>query len=244
MGQIDRIAHRSYRVQGWVLLLAVALGACSIDRSAIAPASIDALPAYVCACEPSAVSWRCAEFDDEYRCDSLAITPSNPLLEVTADASEPAGTRQFSEICETTTFTLDTAYEGQSSTDAATITVIDEGTPDLIDAAFGGHCVGGVIAWSNVELKEKLSGCIAILNTCNTSGYNLEITGEDGRNTRLAAGTCTAELNGTPTNFSVRRPAEYFPPPGTCGATVTARPESFTVNFAVACSRDLETCGH
>jgi len=255
----------------------VPLSGCDLDTSAIPPpsVSVSVVPAFICAGEEVAVSWDAGEQTDSPHCRPGLVSsgvghapsrdecifvdrsssPSLALWEDTDDV-DSQGTIGVS-VTETTTFTAHAtveSYEGSGRSFAldasATATVIEETEPPgptALPFTFVGDCAGATEMWHGVDLKERLSGCLEVLQVCNTGGDIIVLTdiADSTRTDTLAPTDCTEEFNGRGSDLDGRiEGLEATTGSPRCGEEITSGgPPSFGILVRVQCNRDLPSCG-
>ena len=257
-----------------LMAVLVPLSGCDLDTSAVPPPnlSVSVVPAFICTGEEVAVTWDAGEQTDSPACrpglvgggvgdvpsrDECILvdrssSPSLPGWEGAADIRSQ-GTIVVS-VTETTTFTAHAAvarYEGSGESVAldasATARVIQETEPPgptALPFTFAGACAGALATWTGVNLKDQLSGCLEVLEVCNTGAESIELAdAESGRRDTLTSDEpCTDVFNGRGPNLTGRI-SGFVAPPGLCGAERTSGvPPSFGILVRVQCNRDLPTC--
>ena len=156
-------------------------------------------------------------------------------------------------VAETTTFTAHAtvaSYEGSGVSFAldasATVRVIEETGPTTLPFTFAGDCEGATETWHGVDLKESVSGCLDVLQVCNTSGDIIVLTDaeDSSRDATLIPAGCTDVFNGRAPNLQGRiEGLEATTGPPRCGEEIeSGGPPSFGINVLVQCNRDLPSC--
>ena len=258
----------------WLMAALVPLSGCELQRSAEPPptVSVSVMPAFVCAGEEVAVTWDAGEQTDSPACrpglvgSGAGDSPSRDRCILVDRSSAPSlsrwegagdirsqGTIVLS-VTETTTFDAHAAvanYAGSGRSVAldasATVRVIEETEPPgptALSFTFVGGCAGALATWTDVNLKDETSGCLEVLQVCNTSAESIELVdAESGRRESLTPDdNCTDAFNGRGPNLTGSI-LGFVTPSGICGADVTTGvPPSFGIRVLVQCNRDLPSC--
>jgi hypothetical protein len=107
--------------------------------------------------------------------------------------------------------------------------------------SFPGRCAGANAVWDDLELKQRLSRCLAVQSLRNLSTNNISITSDVwGGPARLGRGEVTPAFNGEPSNLSV---AVLDDVSAYCGdVTSGGFPPAIEVELTLRCDRSLAGC--
>ena len=257
------------------LVVLVPLSGCDLDTAAVVPpeVSISAAPAFICADEEVAITWDAEEQTDSAACRPGLVgtgagdLPSRDECILVDRSSSPSVSSWDLEgdlqsqgtvvvtVSQTTEFTArgtvaswegrGVSFDESASTTVSVIEETDPPTPTSLAFTFEGGCDGALPSWTEVRLKDQLSGCLEVLQVCNSSTeiVELEDAEDSSRGDTLPGGGCTDVFNNARAPYLTGRVSGFVAPPGVCGATLDAgRPPSFGIVVAVQCNRDLESC--
>lgn len=203
---------------GLVLVMALGLPGCEVDRSATPPPaiSVSVEPEFVCTGEEVVVSWDAGDQTDSPHCrpglvgtgvgdepsrgECILIARTSAPVVASWDGTEDLETRGSRTVTieSTTTFSAtgsiaDLGGGSFEDTETATATVIEETDPPgptTLPFQFPGTCSGATPSWEEVKVKDRTSGCLEVLNVCNASSDMIRLTDADdsSRTVTLAPG--------------------------------------------------------